>query len=110
MARLYADEQFPRPIVEALRQLGHDVLTVQEADNASDPDPEVLAFAIAQNRAVLTQNRRDFVRLHRTQLEHMGIIICSDDQNFARLVERTHQAISVAEPLQNKLIRVVRPS
>lgn len=31
MARLYADEDFPLPIVEVLRQLGHDVRTVQEA-------------------------------------------------------------------------------
>jgi hypothetical protein len=31
MARFYADEQFPFPVVELLRTLGHDVLTVQEA-------------------------------------------------------------------------------
>jgi len=30
MARLYADEDFPLPIVELLRQMGHDVLTVAE--------------------------------------------------------------------------------
>ncbi len=34
MARLYADEQFPRQVVEFLRALGHDVLTVQSAGNA----------------------------------------------------------------------------
>lgn len=28
MARLYADEQYPLPVVEFLRALGHDVLTV----------------------------------------------------------------------------------
>jgi hypothetical protein len=27
---LYADEDFPFPVVEQLRQLGHDVLTAQE--------------------------------------------------------------------------------
>lgn len=27
MAHLYADEQFPRVVVELLRNLGHDVLT-----------------------------------------------------------------------------------
>lgn len=26
MARLYADENFPLPVVEELRRLGHDVL------------------------------------------------------------------------------------
>jgi hypothetical protein len=28
--RLYADEDFPLPVVEELRRCGHDVLTVQE--------------------------------------------------------------------------------
>ena len=110
MARLYADEQFPRPVVEYLRNLGHDVLTVQAAGNSGKSDPEVLAFAIADNRAVLTQNRRDFVKLHRSQPNHAGMIICSDDQNFARLAERTHAAIAIEESLPGKLIRVMRPS
>ncbi|MCY7394193.1 MAG: DUF5615 family PIN-like protein [Leptolyngbyaceae cyanobacterium CAN_BIN12] len=110
MVRLYADEQFPRPAVEHLRSLGHDVLTVQEASNASASDPEVLAFAIADKRVVLTQNRRDFVKLHQSQLDHSGIIICSEDQNFVKLAERTHAAIAAEESLQGKLIRVVRPS
>jgi Domain of unknown function (DUF5615) len=109
MARLYADEQFPRPVVEYLRSLGEDILTVQEAGNAGASDPDVLSFAIANNRAVLTQNRRDFVRLHRSQTNHAGMIICSDDQNFARLAEQVYAAISAEEPLQGKLIRVVRP-
>ncbi len=62
MASLYADEQFPLPVVKLLRTLGHDVLTVQEAGNAGLPDRDVLAFAVSNNRAVLTQNRRDFMR------------------------------------------------
>jgi predicted nuclease of predicted toxin-antitoxin system len=61
VAALYADEQFPRRVVEILRDLGHDVITVQEAGNAGLPDEEVLAFATTQNRAVLTLNRRYFI-------------------------------------------------
>jgi hypothetical protein len=34
MARLYANENFPFPVVEELRRLGHDVLTTLEAGNA----------------------------------------------------------------------------
>ncbi len=30
MARLYTNENFPLPVVETLRKLGHDVLTIQE--------------------------------------------------------------------------------
>ncbi len=34
MARSYADENFPLPVVQVLRQLGHDVLTIGEAGKA----------------------------------------------------------------------------
>ena len=52
MAQLYANENFPREVVIALRRLGHDVLTVQEAGNGGRgvPDDEVLAFAIQRGR------------------------------------------------------------
>lgn len=110
MARLYADEQFPRPIVEFLRNHGHDVLTVQEAGQSGSSDPDVFAFAIANNRTVLTQNRRDFVKLHQLQPNHAGLVICSSDRNFIRLAEQIHQAIAAEEFLQDKLIRVVRPA
>jgi hypothetical protein len=47
MAKLYANENFRRKVVEALRELGHDVLTSFEAGNAnlSIPDDAVLDFA-----------------------------------------------------------------
>ena len=110
MARLYADEQFPRIATERLRSFGHHVLTVQEAGNAGKSDPEVLAFAIADDRIILTQNRRDFVRLHRENSEHPGMVICSDDKNFVQLAERIHDALSTNDRLQNQIIRVMRPS
>ena len=30
MARMYSNENFPVPVVEALRALGHDVVTIQD--------------------------------------------------------------------------------
>lgn len=88
MARFYADEQFPLPVVEFLRALGHDVLTVREAGNAEQgiPDDEVLAFAIGQERSILTINKYDFVRLHRRNDNHYGIVVCSDDRKN-RIIE-----------------------
>ena len=66
MTRLYANENFPLPVVEELRRLGHDVLTTYEADKAgqSVPDEAVLAFACADSRVLLTLNRKHFIRLH----------------------------------------------
>lgn len=112
MARLYAHEQFPKRVVEYLRALGHDILTVQEAGKANlkIPDEEVLAFAVSEERTVLTLNRDDFFRLHRLQPDHYGIIACKDDQNKERMATRINQAISAEVPLRGKLIRVNRPA
>ncbi|BAZ82146.1 DUF5615 family PIN-like protein [Sphaerospermopsis kisseleviana CS-549] len=112
MVRLYADEQFPRVVSELLRNFGHDVLTVQEAGkaNQSIPDEEVLNFAIQEERAILTLNRYDFIRLHRLQPNHSGIIVCTNDSDRNRMSQRLHEAISQAGNLAGKLIRVVRPS
>lgn len=111
MARLYSDEQYPLAVVRILRTLDHDVLTVQEAGNAGlkIPDEQVLAFATSQNRAVLTLNRKDFIRLHRLQPNHAGIIACTNDRNWERLASRIDEVISAEETLRGKLIRVVRP-
>ncbi|MCU0552283.1 MAG: DUF5615 family PIN-like protein [Leptolyngbya sp. Prado105] len=84
MTRLYADEQYPYPVVESLRSLGHhDVLTAKEAGKANQriPDPEVLVFATIEQRALLTQNRKDFFRLHRDSPDHAGIIACTNDRD-----------------------------
>jgi predicted nuclease of predicted toxin-antitoxin system len=112
MARLYADEQYPYPVVEYLRILGHDILTVQEAGQANQKisDPDVLAFATADNRTVITQNRKDFIRLHNLQPEHAGIIVCTNDRDWPALANRIDAAIKDEEMLQGKLIRIVRPA
>ncbi len=111
MARLYTDENFPLPVVEFLRAFGHDVLTARDAGNANlrIPDENVLAFAASNERAVLTRNRRDFIRLHRLQPDHAGVIVCTEGSDFESLATRIHETISTVESLKGKLIRVNRP-
>jgi len=67
-----SNENFPLPLVEALRVLGHDVLTSLEAGNANaaTPDEKVLVFAAAQKRVLMTVNRLHFLRLHRDMPEN----------------------------------------
>lgn len=111
MARLYANENFPLPAVEALRTLGHDVLTTLEAGQAglAISDPEVLAQATAQGRAVLTFNRRHFIRLHGATPQHAGIIVCTFDVDFAALASRIDAAIRALPTPEGQLLRVNRP-
>lgn len=112
MARLYADEDFSYPVIQRLRQLGHDILTADEAGQASQSiqDASVLAFATAAGRAVLTFNRRHFIRLHDDVSSHAGIIVCMRDDDVVALANRIHQQLQGTPILLNQLLRVNRPS
>lgn len=111
MARLYSNENFPQPAVEELRNLGHDVLTTQAAGQAGQamPDEQVLTFAIANQRVLLTLNRKHFIRIHQQNPAHFGIIVCTFDLDFVALAHRIHQAIGSETQLVNQLIRINRP-
>jgi hypothetical protein len=85
---LYADEDFPLPVVEELRRLGHDVLTAHEDGRSTTPDPDVLARAHSLGRAVLTHNRRHYERLHRQGAAHSGILSATQDADHLALAAR----------------------
>jgi hypothetical protein len=108
MAKLYADENFKYAVVEQLRLLGHDVLTVQEAGQQGGDDAKVLADATSAGRAVLTFDRHDFICLHTTIAMHAGIIVCTDDETMA-LATRIRQALAACPLLDNQLLRINRP-
>ena len=114
MARFYTNENFPLQVVRELRDLGHDVVTSLEAGQANRriPDDEVLRFATSQKRALLTQNRRDFLRLHNSGVfDHAGIVLCMADPDFAGQARRNDRAVSVfREDSRGELIRVNRPA
>jgi len=110
VARLYSNENFPLPVVEALRALGHDVVTIQETGKADQslPDPEVLKFATNENRALLTLNRLHFIRLHQKNANHAGIVVCKFDPDFEAQAKRIHRAIADLASLAGQLLRVNR--
>ena len=112
MARIYSNENVPLPVVEQLRRLSHDVLTTLDAGNAGKalPDEAVLGFAVAQNRILITLNRKHFIRLHSSNPDHHGIIVCSVDPDFTAQAHRIHEAVEAIGSLEGKLIRVNRPT
>lgn len=113
MARIYANENMALEVVEILRSLNHDVLLSIEAGKANlgIPDEEVLAFAHAEKRIVLTFNYQDFKALHRRFQDHSGIIICKQDADLAALAMRIHRALESAnDHLEGQLVRIIRPN
>jgi len=112
MAHLYADEDFPFPVVKRLRQLGHDVLTALEAGQANQAieDADQLAIATSLGRAILTRNRRHFIPLHKRSPNHAGIISITDDPDFDGQGSRINAAIHTHGVLAGQHLRVNRPN
>jgi len=72
--KILADENLHPEVVAYLRQLGHDVKDVREAGLAGSLDEEILSFAHAEGRLVLTHDS-DFGTIVFTQLaDFLGII------------------------------------
>ena len=112
MGHFYSNENFPMPVVTQLRELGHNIVTIQERGRGGEAvsDPEVPRLANDEGRAVLTLNRKDFIRLHNESEAHAGIVVCTVAPDFAGQAIRIHEAITAYESLHGQLIRVNRPS
>ena len=113
MARFYANENIAQPVVKELRRLGHDVLTSMEAGraNSSVPDSEVLGFAAAEGRILLSHNRLHFIRLHHLWTKgHAGIVLCTVDPDFRSLAQHINTALAAKPDMSNQLVRINRPS
>lgn len=106
--KFYSNENFPIDAVVILRKLGYDVLTSYEAGQANRgiPDNEVLAYATEKSRVVITQNRQDFIQLHRNHIVHTGIVIWKDDRDYSGQVEALHDYLQTTDDLCNRLIRI----
>jgi Domain of unknown function (DUF5615) len=111
MPSLYSNENLSIDLVERIREFGYDVLTSYQAGQASQviPDDEVLAYATANQRSVTTFNRDDFVALHRSGIDHAGIIVCKDDRDYLQQAQALHAFLATqTDSLQNRLVRVLR--
>ena len=64
MIRFAADENFDRRVVTGVRRLDPaiDILTVQDAGRTGAADPDVLAWAAADGRVVLTHDVQTMIR------------------------------------------------
>jgi hypothetical protein len=78
--RLLLDEMLAPAIARELRARGHDVEAIAgDPSREALPDPDVLALARAEHRAIVTNNLRDFRPLHHEAISpggpgHYGMI------------------------------------
>jgi predicted nuclease of predicted toxin-antitoxin system len=109
--QFYSNENFPIAMVNLLRSEGHDVLTSYEAGQANQgiPDDVVLQYATATGRILITENRQDFIDLHRTTPNHAGMIIFKHDRDYAGKVKAIIDFLDEdSRTLENRLLRVMK--
>lgn len=61
--KLYLDESVSVALAAVLRQHGIDCLTARDAGHLGADDESQLTFATQQDRAILTHDTKDFLRL-----------------------------------------------
>jgi hypothetical protein len=88
--KLLLDEMYPPAPAEALQAADVDARTVVELAMAGSSDAEVLAAAIADGRALLTENVADFARISAEHVvagqHHLGVVIALSSRFSRRAV------------------------
>jgi len=72
--RFFLDHDVPVELARMLRLKGHDLQVLDEVLPETTDDLPALRHAVKGQRVVITCNRRDFLRLARTE-PHVGMII-----------------------------------
>ena len=75
MIRFHLDENVDHAAAQGLRQRGIDVTTSTDAGLIGATDEAQLAFALAEQRVLVTHDR-DILRLHAAGAKHSGIAYC----------------------------------
>src|SRR5450755_194947 len=93
--KLLLDEMYPASIAEQLRARGHDVVSVHDPEYRTlegAPDEEIWAAAVADARALVSENVPDFRRIETAALarsEPCARLIFTTDRQFPRGDPRT---------------------
>jgi len=95
-----ADENLEKPIVDWLREEGHDVIYIAE-EAPSIKDEKIIQLALKENRILIT-NDKDFGELvfHYGNITSGIILIRSKDKRFQKKLELVKQ---VLKEIKNKI-------
>lgn len=95
--KFHLDESMSNAIAFGLRRRGIDVTTSSEVGLIGASDREQLAFALSENRLLITHDD-DFVAIHRSGIIHAGIAYC--DQKRRSIGEILNTLILIWEVLE----------
>ncbi len=85
---LIDEDSLAKSLVKMLREVGHDVITVNEIGLNAQLDSIVLNYALENKRILLTHNCRDFEALHQKNPNHSGILAVYREADFSKNMSR----------------------
>ncbi len=105
MIRFHLDEHVPTAVALGLRRRGIDVTTTVETSLAGAADKEHIAFALSQDRVIVTHDE-DFLVLHSRGVRHAGIVYCHQGDRsvgeLLRLLVLVRECLT-PEEMENRL-------
>jgi predicted nuclease of predicted toxin-antitoxin system len=96
--RFHLDEHCPHAIAEGLRRRGIDVTTSTDAGLLQAPDPDQVAFGLAQGRVIFTEDD-DFLALAARGARHAGIVYCHQQtRSIGQIIDILTLIWEICEP------------
>jgi predicted nuclease of predicted toxin-antitoxin system len=116
--KLLLDEMYSARLAEALRAAGVGARAVVELGLAGSSDPEIFAAAVADARALLTENVADFARISAEHVSagqhHPGVLIALSSRFSRRPAGIESMVIAVRDiadqQLNDRLVYLQAPS
>lgn len=84
--KIFVNENLFEPIIDYLRSLGNDVLSIRDSDLSGISDDEVYEKACKENMVIITMDK-DFTRIFRFPPEKWGGIVVA--KIYKRSVDET---------------------
>ena len=100
--KFLADEHIEFSVIAGLKQLGIDVIAVDEVKRSLG-DEDIIKFAGENRRVVITRDS-DFLRLHAKGMEHSGILFITKFLPIGVLIREIEKVALVFEGLENTVI------
>ena len=106
--KIYLNENLSWKIAKVLREYGYDVVSSYEVGMNAEDDEVQFDFAVSEERAVLTNNFGDFVRVYQEYAssgkDHYGIIFTTKC-TLAVMIKRLRRLLEnvTAENMKNQI-------
>ncbi len=91
--KIFANENLFEPIIDYLRSLGNDVLSIRDSGLSGISDDEVFERACKENMVIITMDK-DFTRIFRFPPERCGGIVVA--KIYKRTVDETLPSLTAS--------------